>query len=300
LTAKRRVLLTGATGFVGVRLYPHLREAGFEVLCASRNVSRARRFLPGRNWVELNVCDEPSADRALSGQDLAVYLIHAMDEGPGYGQRELEGARCFVRAAEKAGLERIVFLGGVHPRGHSSDHLRSRNQTGEALRSGSVPTWELCASMIVGRDSLSWEMCQRAARLRILPRPPWLKNAMAPVALNDVLQGLVASLTHDLAGHQLFSLPGRDVWPAWRFVDEAARLMGRKVRWMDVPDFDIGRLSKPLRLFFPKKHHILRELVKGMRDDLLGAEPPLWPVLGKSPLPFAQAAQNALVAAQIA
>ena len=167
LEPERRVLLTGATGFVGNALYPALCAAGFSVRCASRDDIRATQARPERTWVKLDVGDRDTTARALEGCEVAYYLVHGMaSEGAGYRRAELRQAEVFAEAAEAAGVHRIIYLGGVSPEEPGSEHLQSRQEVGERLRAGRVPTVELRASMIIGHGSLSWLIVRDlAARL---------------------------------------------------------------------------------------------------------------------------------------
>lgn len=149
----KRILLTGATGFVGCHLYPKLIDEGHDVVCATRNLNRAARHHPGRSWVELDLYRDDLVGPAVKDVQLVYYLVHSMAEGPGYRERELEAARRILHAAERAGVERLVYLGGVAPSGPPSVHLGSRLETGRVLRSSSVPCIELRAGMIIGAGS---------------------------------------------------------------------------------------------------------------------------------------------------
>lgn len=189
---ERAVLLTGATGFVGGAVRAALNAQGWRVRCLTRDADRARRHQPELEWVQGDVGDQASCAAALRGCQAALYLVHAIGEGAGYHQHEVMAATTFSKAAATAGVQRIVYLGGVAPTaGAGSDHLRSRLDVGEALRAGSVKTVELRASMIVGHGSLSWLIVRDlAARLPFMVLPRWLKSRTQPVAIDDVVVAL--------------------------------------------------------------------------------------------------------------
>jgi uncharacterized protein YbjT (DUF2867 family) len=174
----KRILLTGATGFVGQYLYPALVAAGFEVRCATRKPQEARKRFPGRDWVEFDVERPETIGAALSNCAHAFYLIHGMAGGGDYPEREARSARNFLCAAREAGTQRVIYLGGVLPASsRPSKHLASRQRTGEILRSGDVDTIELRAAMIIGEGSTSWTMVRDlAARLPAMVLPRWLRN----------------------------------------------------------------------------------------------------------------------------
>lgn len=135
----RRVLLTGATGFIGRRVFPALIDAGWEVIAASRDADERAKTEPGRKWVRFDAQDPSTVEAALRNVDAVLYLIHSMGEGGDFENKERAAAKTLLRASERAGVERIVYLGGVAPAGEPSRHLRSRMLTGEILRGGSVP-----------------------------------------------------------------------------------------------------------------------------------------------------------------
>jgi uncharacterized protein YbjT (DUF2867 family) len=209
------VLLTGASGFVGGHAYPALVNAGYQVRCASRNPVRAARLQPARSWVELDVNRPETLDPALEGCSAAIYLVHEMTAGPDYENRERQVAGHFIRAAERCGLQRIVYLGAALPHGEPSRHLRSRIVTGELLRSGPVPVIELRASMIIGRGSLSWQIVRDlAVRLPVMVLPRWLATRSQPIAIEDVVFAIVHALSLPAEQAGAYALPGPEILSA--------------------------------------------------------------------------------------
>src|SRR6478735_10875589 len=231
------LLLTGATGFVGNAVRPGLAAKGWRVRCLTRDVARARRRLPAVDWVEGDVGDAASSARALDGCRAAIYLVHGIGEGTDYHQREVAAATTFSQAADAAGVERIVYLGGVAPAGQGSEHLRSRLEVGETLRAGPVKTIELRASMIVGHGSLSWLIVRDlAARLPVMVLPQWLKSRTQPVAIGDVVIALVRALELPLAASASFDIPGPLALSGKEILEETARVLGlRHPRMIEVP-----------------------------------------------------------------
>ena len=147
------ILVTGATGYIASRLIPRLLEADYRVRCLARDRHRLR----GRSWfrsvevVEGDVTNASSLRRALKGVHTAYYLIHNMSYGHGYIALELESARAFALAAAQAGVQHIIYLGGLaDPEQHIAPHMRSRIETGRVLREGTVPVTEFRAGVIVG------------------------------------------------------------------------------------------------------------------------------------------------------
>ena len=298
-TSERTLLLTGATGFVGGAVRPALARAGWHVRCLTRNATRARGRAPGLDWVEGDVGDPASCARALDGCGAALYLVHGIGEGADYHGRERAAASTFAAAAARAGVARIVYLGGVAPTGGStgSEHLRSRLDVGEALRAGPAPTIELRASMIVGFGSLSWLIVRDlAARLPVMVLPRWLKSRTQPIAIDDVVIALVRALDLPLAGSAWFDLPGPVTLSGKEILEETARIMGLKhPRMIGVPLLSPHLSSLWVRFVTRAKWSVAREVVVGLTEDLLAADDRFWGLVDHpNRLAFAEAARRAL------
>lgn len=196
----KRVLVTGATGYIGGRLVPRLLESGFRVRCMSRDPAK----LDGVWWrdrVEVvagDLLDRSSLDGALEGCDAAFYLVHSMDESSeDFGERDRRAAANFISAADDAGIGRIVYLGGLG-KGELSRHLESRQEVGEILASGRTPVTELRAAVIIGSGSVSFEMLRYLTEvLPVMVTPKWVRTLCQPIAIRDVLEILVAAVEED-------------------------------------------------------------------------------------------------------
>lgn len=295
-----RVLLTGATGFVGRALRPELVRAGWQVRGLSRDVARARARWPELEWVEGDVADRSTCARALAGCDAALYLVHGIGEGADFRRREVESARGFAAAAgEVETVRRIVYLGGVAPAGAGSEHLRSRLEVGEALRAGPVSTIELRASMIVGHGSLSWLIVRDlAARLPVMVLPRWLRSRTEPVAIDDVVVALVRALALEQEGSAWFDIPGPDVLTGKQILEETARVMGLpRPRSLEVPLLTPRLSSLWVRFVTRADWAVARRVVIGLTDDLLAAGDAYWGLIDhRVRVPFAAAARRALAA----
>src|SRR3954454_16482389 len=192
-TVSKRILLTGATGFVGRAVAKRLVAAGWYVRCLTRQ-HPAQRDSPSVEWMQGDLSRADDCARCLDGCEAAIYLVHSLGEGANLQQREVASAAGFATAAARAGVGRILYLGGIAPAGGASEHLRSRLAVGETLRNGSVPAIELRASMIIGQGSLSWVIVRDlAARLPVMILPSWLRSRTQPVAIDDVVIALVAA-----------------------------------------------------------------------------------------------------------
>lgn len=294
---RKTVLLTGATGFVGRAVRPALEADGWHVRCMTRNAETARRLYPDVDWVQGDVSDPYSCARAVDGCEAALYLVHGIGEGGDYHAREVAAARVFSSAAGGAGVDRIVYLGGVAPSGRGSDHLRSRIDVGEALRSGPVTTVELRASMIVGHGSLSWLIVRDlTARLPIMVLPRWLKSRTEPVAIDDVVAALTGAIKLEVEFSTWFDIPGPDSLSGQEILEQTAQVMElRRPRMVSVPLLTPRLSSLWLRLMTRAEWSIAREVVVGLAEDLLATDARFWDLIGHSPrLTFEQAAQRAL------
>jgi uncharacterized protein YbjT (DUF2867 family) len=291
------ILLTGATGFVGRYLYPALVAAGHEVRCATRDVARARDALPGRPWVSFDLDRPDTLAPAMADCDAAYFLVHSIgDAGGDYPTRELRGAEAFVDAAAAAGVRRLIYLGGVAPRGDASRHLASRLHVGEVLRAGPVATIELRAAMIIGVGSASWTMVRDLSRrLPAMLLPRWLANHSHPVAIDDVIVALVAAL--DVPGDESrwFELPGPERVSHREMLRRTSTALGRRRVMLSVPVLSPRLSSYWIALVTRTDLAMARELVEGVRSDLDPIGQPLWPTIGHRPMPLDEAIRRTLL-----
>ena len=189
----RTALVTGATGHVGARLVPALLDAGWRVRVLSRNPGK---LAPAwRDRVEVTAGDATRTSdvlRALDGVEVAYYMLHSMDGRGDYRRRDRELAETFAAAALASGVERIVYLSGLHPEGKLSEHMASRVEVGEILLGSGVPTAVLQAGVVLGEGSASFDMLRHLSeRLPVAVGPKWLRNRIQPIAVDDVIHYLV-------------------------------------------------------------------------------------------------------------
>ncbi len=208
------VLVTGATGYVGGRLVPELLAAGYRVRCLARSPAK----LDDRPWradVEVVAGDveEPgSLGPALEGVTAAYYLVHSMSAGSGFDERDRAAAATFRDAAAEAGVQQLVYLGGLgdDEEERLSHHLRSRHEVGEVLADGPVPVTELRAAVVIGSGSASFEMLRSLVDvLPVMVTPKWVGTRCQPIAIRDVLAYLVAVLGKPEAAGRTSSPTGR-------------------------------------------------------------------------------------------
>jgi uncharacterized protein YbjT (DUF2867 family) len=210
-----RVLVTGVTGYIGGRLVPELLDAGHQV----RVMARHPRNLADRPWidaaelVEADASDASALLAAMADVDVAYYLIHSLGAGRELASRDRSNAINFAEAARKAGVRRIVYLGGLYPGGPGlSPHLRSRKETEEILLASGVPTVVLRAAVIIGSGSVSFEMLRYLTeRLPIMVTPRWVDTRIQPIAIRDVLRYLVGAAAIPAELNRGFDIGGLEV-----------------------------------------------------------------------------------------
>jgi len=292
------VLLTGAAGFVGSRLWPALNAEGLRVRCVTRDAERAAHRWPERDWVQADLAAPAGRVRALAGCRVAYYLVHGLAERQqDFRSHEVALARAFSDAAARQGLERIVYLGGVAPQGPPSEHLRSRLEVGEALRAGPVPVVELRAGMIVGAGSTSWLIVRDlAARLPAMVLPRWMQTRSQPVAVDDVVVALVRAGRLPLEASAWYDLPGPETLTGREILESAAEALGlRRPLILALPCLSPELSSHWVRLVTRANWSVARELVLGLAHDLLAQDARYWRLIDHEPrLTFREAARRAL------
>lgn len=291
-----RVLVTGATGFIGSALCPALVAAGDEVRAATRRRGAADPRTPW-SWVICDLREPASLPPALEGIDCAYYLVHSMGRsGADFRDEERRSARAFAGAALAAGVGRIVYLGAVAPRARPSEHLASRLEVGEILRGGAVPTLELRAAMIIGNGSVSWRIVRDLSlRLPFMILPRWLESKSRPIDLRDVIRALVAARSVPLARSAWYDLPGPEVLSGHEILVRIAQLHGRRVPLVRVPLLTPALSAMWLKLVTRANYPLSRELVMGLTEDLLPRDEGFWQFVGDRPIySFEGAARDAL------
>ncbi|QIZ33466.1 SDR family oxidoreductase [Saccharopolyspora sp. ASAGF58] len=212
--ASKLCLVTGATGYVGGRLVPRLLADGHRVRCLVRSPEKLRD-VPWRDQVEVargDLLDADAVRAACDGADVLFYLVHSLRQ-KGFNDLDRRSASIAAREAERAGISRIVYLGGVHPAsGELSEHLRSRAEVGEILLGSGVPTAVLQAAVIIGSGSASFEMLRYLTeRLPVMVTPRWVRNRVQPIAVRDVLHYLAAATDLPADVNRSFDIGGPDV-----------------------------------------------------------------------------------------
>jgi uncharacterized protein YbjT (DUF2867 family) len=261
------VLVTGATGYVGGRLWRQLEANGKRVRCLVRRQSiLASRVGSTTEVVEGDVLKPDTLEAAFEGVEMAYYLVHSMGSGGDFEAQDRAAAQNFGDAARRARVRRIIYLGGL---GHGPDlspHLRSRHEVGEVLRASGVPVLEFRASIVIGSGSLSFEMVRALVeRLPVMITPRWVEVEAQPIAVDDLIEYLVAALEVPLAESRVFEIGGADRVSYGDLMREYARQRGLRRMMIRVP-FLTPRLSSLwLGLVTPVYARVGRKLVESIK-----------------------------------
>lgn len=276
-SASSTVFLTGATGYIGGRLAPRLLERSHRVRCLARSEAKLRaRAWAGHASVEIvegDAADEERLAAAMTGCIAAYYLVHSMDAvGPEYRRRDLALAETFGRAAARAGVPRIIYLGGLGETGEGlSEHLSSRREVEDALGGAGVPVTVLRAAMIIGSGSASFEILRYLVeRLPIMITPRWVSTESQPIAVRDVLFYLVAALEAPETIGETIDIGGPEVWSYSRVMREMAFALGLRRRLViPVPVLTPRLSSLWIHLVTPLRASIARPLAEGLKNRVV-------------------------------
>jgi len=298
----RPVVVTGATGYVGGRLVPRLLAAGHRVRCLVRDT----RKLEDRPWrrdpevevVPIDLRDTGAVTEALAGARAAYYLVHSMTSANSdYRRRDRELAGSFAEGAAAAGVERIVYLGGLGEMGDDlSEHLASRREVEDVLASTGVPVSTLRAAMIIGSGSASFEILRYLVEhLPVMITPRWVRSESQPIAIRDVLHYLVECLEHPETRNRTLDIGGPEVLTYRCLMRIMAEARGIAPRWIiPVPVLTPRLSSLWIHLVTPVPHTIARPLAEGLRNRTVCRDDDARRLMPHDPLTMREAIDLAL------
>lgn len=283
-----KCLVTGATGYVGGRLIPRLLSAGYRV----RAMARDPHDLEQMSWVgdvevvAADLTDPDSLAAAFTGIDVVYYLVHSMGSSPDFSSAEAESANHTVAAARGAGVGRLVYLGGLHPRtGELSTHLQSRTTVGDTLIDSGIDTVVLQAGVVIGAGSASFEMIRLlAVALPVLPVPTWSNQLVQPIAVDDVLHYLVAAATADLPESRSWDIGGPNVLRYRDMLGDFAEEAGLpRRRFVPVPFITPSLSTRGIAFLTPMPADLVRPLVESLRHDAVMKDRDIDTIIGPPP-----------------
>jgi len=287
-----RILVAGSSGFVGRRLCPALTESGHKVRAMTRH---PETYEGAGEPVQADVHDGASLAAAAAGCDAAYYLVHSLDDA-NFRQRDAKAARAFGYAAANAGLERIVYLGGL---GDDDDdlsaHLRSRREVEQMLGSYGVPVTTLRAGIIVGHGGISWELTRQLVdHLPAMITPRWVRTRTQPIAIDDVVRYLVGVLEVPDAADRAFDVGGPDVLEYVDMMRRVAAIKGRPMVVVPVPLLTPGLSSRWLSLVTDLDTQTGRSLVDSMRNEVVVRDDSIRALVPFEPMGYDDAVRAAL------
>jgi uncharacterized protein YbjT (DUF2867 family) len=272
-----RVLVTGATGYIGGRLAPRLLEAGYQVRVLARSPEKLTD-VPWASDVDIargDLSDPESLSAAFADVDVVYYLVHSMGGPAEFEEAERVSAENVARAAHTSGIGRMVYLGGLHPESADlSPHLRSRTEVGKILTESGVPTMVLQAGVVIGSGSASFEMIRHLTnRLPVMTTPRWVNNKIQPIAVRDVLHYLVAAAEAPLPRSRAYDIGGPDVIRYGEMMQIYAEIAGlRQRRILVLPVLTPKLAGLWIGLVTPIPRSLGRALIESLHNDAVVGE----------------------------
>ncbi len=272
-TDRKTVLVTGANGFIGHLLTQALLAEDVQIRCLVRKAGKP--FGNGIETVQGDLLEPATLPKLLVGVDTAFYLVHAMAGGrAGFERRDRDAAENFVRAAEKAGVRRVIYLGGLGETGDDlSEHLKSRLEVADILQSGKFATTFLRAAIIIGAGGASFEMVKALVeRLPVMITPRWVTTRCQPIAVKDVISYLVGCLKDERTTGGTFDIGGPDVLTYKEMMERFGRIRGRSLYILPVPVLTPRLSSYWVGFITPIAPSVSMPLIEGLKNEVICRE----------------------------
>ena len=290
-----KILVTGASGFIGRLLICRLLADGFDVRCLVRH--DAAGVPAGAETVLGDMLQPHTLGPVLEGIDTAYYLVHSMSAGrAGFERRDRDAAENFVAAAEKAGVRRVIYLGGLGETGDDlSEHLKSRLEVGEILKGGRFLTTFLRAAIIIGAGGASFEMVRSLVnRLPVMITPRWVTTRCQPIAVDDVIAYLAGCLTDERTAGRTFDIGGPEVLTYKEMMERFGRIEGRNLLILSVPVLTPKLSSYWVGLITPVPPAVSMPLIEGLKNEVVCRENAIREFIPIRLTPYDEAIRNAL------
>lgn len=295
-----RILVTGASGFVGQALVPALIEAGHTVRAMTRNTAK---YEGAAEPVAGDITVPESLKAPLDGIDVAYYLVHSLDSDD-FESKDADGAKAFGAAAAEAGVRQIIYLGGL---GDSetdlSPHLRSRREVELLLTESKVPVTVLRAAVVVGKGGISWEMTRRLVeRLPVMAVPSWATTRSQPIALRDVVRYLVGVAGDERAFDRTFEIGGSDQLTYVEMMQIAGRVIhGRPVPILRVPIWSVPVVTSTIHFMSARwikmitgvNQTVARHLIESLHTEVVVSDNSIREIVPGEPLSYLEAVREA-------
>jgi len=299
-----RILLLGASGYIGGRLLPRLNQRGHDVRCLLRNPNKIPPADAEMTQVFAgDVLNPETLPPAFADTDVLFYLVHSMSGGEeDFEQRDRRGAEHVAKAAREAGVKRIVYLGGLGRRdANQTPHLRSRHEVGDILRSSGIPVTEFRAAVIVGSGSASFEMMHHLVnRLPVMITPRWVSVRTQPLAIADLLSYLLDAVEKPETAGEVIDIGGPEVLTYREMMRTVAHVLGLRRHVLPVPVLTPKLSSYWVNLVTPIPFSLARSLIESVRSETVCENDRAAELFDIRPMPFEEAVRRALQKLQTA
>jgi uncharacterized protein YbjT (DUF2867 family) len=293
--SRAKILVTGATGFIGRRLTQRLLVNGFSVRCMVRRT--ASGIPEGVEVVQGDLLEPLTLGQALAGVDTAYYLVHSMAGGrAGFERRDREAAENFVAAANRANVRRVIYLGGLGETGDDlSEHLKSRLAVAEILKKGTFATTFLRAAVIIGAGGASFEMIRALVKhLPVMITPSWVTTRCQPIAVDDVIDYLAGCLIDERTSGRTFDIGGPDVLTYREMMERLAHIQGKNLYILPVPVLTPKLSSYWVGLITPVPPSVSMPLIEGLKNEVICRDNTIREIIPLQLKPYDEAVRSAL------